>query len=168
VFPNAGIASKPLSKKPPIAFHFDRMRHGRLRSLIDAVNRLPSAPPLALPDRDATSAAATPLDAVEDGGGGASRPAPALDAALVQLVGRAGGPDATDAAAATAALQGVLGAGSLSPGEQETLVGELFPLVAAAPTPAARQQLLAALAASSPFVDGDRLDEALGGASSDG
>jgi uncharacterized protein (TIGR00730 family) len=53
-----------------IAFHFDRTRHGRLRALIDAVNRLPSAPPLALPDVAATAAAATPVDAGDDGEAG--------------------------------------------------------------------------------------------------
>jgi uncharacterized protein (TIGR00730 family) len=30
---------------PRIAFHFDRIHHGRLRALIDTINRLPSAPP---------------------------------------------------------------------------------------------------------------------------
>ncbi|MDQ1397212.1 MAG: hypothetical protein QOG64_2471 [Acidimicrobiaceae bacterium] len=32
---------------PRIVFRFDRVRHGRFRQLIDALNRLPSAPPLA-------------------------------------------------------------------------------------------------------------------------
>ena len=50
-----------------IAFHFDRMRHGRLHALIAAVNRLSSAPPLALPDLAATTAAGTPVDPAEDG-----------------------------------------------------------------------------------------------------
>jgi uncharacterized protein (TIGR00730 family) len=54
---------------PRIAFHFDRMRHGRLRALIDAVNRLASAPPLDLPDVAATTAAGTPVDAADDGNG---------------------------------------------------------------------------------------------------
>ncbi|MEA2685004.1 MAG: hypothetical protein QOE93_199, partial [Actinomycetota bacterium] len=46
---------------PRLVLHFDRARHGRLRTLIDAVNRLPSAPPLAAPDADAIVAAGTAL-----------------------------------------------------------------------------------------------------------
>ena len=45
---------------PRIALHFDRSSHGRLRSLIDALNRLPSAPPLAAPDPDSAAAAGSP------------------------------------------------------------------------------------------------------------
>ncbi len=45
---------------PRLVLRYDRARQGRLRSLIDALNRLPSAPPLALPDVDATVAAGTP------------------------------------------------------------------------------------------------------------
>jgi len=45
---------------PRIALHFDRASHGRLRALIDALNRLPSAPPLAAPDRDSAAAAGSP------------------------------------------------------------------------------------------------------------
>jgi hypothetical protein len=32
---------------PRVRFRFDKMHHGRLRQLIDALNRLPSAPPTA-------------------------------------------------------------------------------------------------------------------------
>ncbi len=46
---------------PRIALHFDRASHGRLRALIDALNRLPSAPPLVVPpDADAAAAAGSP------------------------------------------------------------------------------------------------------------
>jgi uncharacterized protein (TIGR00730 family) len=44
---------------PRLAFEFDRMSYGRLRALIDTVNNLLSAPPLALPDRDSFESAAT-------------------------------------------------------------------------------------------------------------
>ncbi len=47
---------------PRLVLHYDRARQGRLRSLVDALNRLPSAPPgLAPPDADAVVAAATTL-----------------------------------------------------------------------------------------------------------
>ncbi|HVF14729.1 MAG TPA: LOG family protein, partial [Acidimicrobiales bacterium] len=46
---------------PRLVLHFDRARHGRLRSLIDALNRLPSAPPLTSPDADAAVAAGATL-----------------------------------------------------------------------------------------------------------
>jgi len=45
---------------PRIALHFDRASHGRLRALIDALNTLPSAPPLAAPDTDSVQAAGSP------------------------------------------------------------------------------------------------------------
>jgi uncharacterized protein (TIGR00730 family) len=45
---------------PRIALHFDRSSHGRLRSLIDALNRLPSAPALAAPDPESATAAGSP------------------------------------------------------------------------------------------------------------
>jgi uncharacterized protein (TIGR00730 family) len=48
-----------------IALVFNRSGTGRLRGLIDAVNRLPSAPPLAAPDADATAAAGSPPDTGE-------------------------------------------------------------------------------------------------------
>ena len=47
---------------PRIALHFDRASHGRLRALIDALNRLDSAPPLAAPDPDSAAAAGSPPD----------------------------------------------------------------------------------------------------------
>jgi len=40
----AEVTSKDHLELPRIAFYFDRLSHGRLRSLIDALNRLPSAP----------------------------------------------------------------------------------------------------------------------------
>ena len=46
---------------PRIVLHFDRARHGRLRTLIDVLNRLPSAPPPAAPDVGAIVAAGTTL-----------------------------------------------------------------------------------------------------------
>jgi len=45
---------------PRIALHFDRSSHGRLRALIDALNGLASAPPLAAPDTDSAEAAGSP------------------------------------------------------------------------------------------------------------
>ncbi len=48
-----------------VALAFDRASHGRLRALIDALNLLPSAPPLAMPDAAATGAAASPPETGE-------------------------------------------------------------------------------------------------------
>jgi uncharacterized protein (TIGR00730 family) len=55
---------------PRIALHFDRASHGRLRALIDALNGLASAPPVAVPDADSTAAAGSPpeVDAGPDQG----------------------------------------------------------------------------------------------------
>ena len=64
----AEVADRDHLKLARIAFHFDRMRHGRLRALIGAVNGLSAAPPLALPDLGAIAAAGTPVDPVEEGG----------------------------------------------------------------------------------------------------
>jgi uncharacterized protein (TIGR00730 family) len=47
---------------PRIALHFDRASHGRLRALIDALNRLPSAPALAAPDTESATSAGSPLE----------------------------------------------------------------------------------------------------------
>jgi hypothetical protein len=52
---------------PRIALHFDRASHGRLRALIDALNSLPSAPPLAAPDPDSAEAAGSPPEIDENG-----------------------------------------------------------------------------------------------------
>ncbi len=51
---------------PRIALHFDRASHGRLRTLIDALNALPSAPPLAAPDPESVTAAGSPPEVDED------------------------------------------------------------------------------------------------------
>ena len=51
---------------PRIALHFDRASHGRLRTLIDALNSLPSAPPLAAPDPDSAKAAGSPPEVDAD------------------------------------------------------------------------------------------------------
>jgi uncharacterized protein (TIGR00730 family) len=56
----AEVADDDHLELPRLALHFDRMRHGRLRAMIDALNRLPSAPPLAAPDRASASAAGAP------------------------------------------------------------------------------------------------------------
>ena len=45
---------------PRLALHFDRTNHGRLRAFVDALNRLPSAPPLAAPDSASAMAAGSP------------------------------------------------------------------------------------------------------------
>jgi uncharacterized protein (TIGR00730 family) len=52
---------------PRLALRFDRMSHGRLRALIDAINALDSAPPVAGPeiDRDAFELAGSPMEDVE-------------------------------------------------------------------------------------------------------
>jgi len=50
---------------PRIALHFDRSSHGRLRALIDALNGLASAPPLAAPDPDSAEAAGSPPEVEE-------------------------------------------------------------------------------------------------------
>ncbi len=47
---------------PRIALHFDRASHGRLRALIDSLNQLESAPPLAAPDPDSAAAAGSPVE----------------------------------------------------------------------------------------------------------
>ena len=57
----AEVADDDHIELPRLVLHLDRARHGRLRTLIDALNRLPSAPPLATPDADATVAAGTAL-----------------------------------------------------------------------------------------------------------
>ncbi|MCA1692407.1 MAG: LOG family protein, partial [Actinobacteria bacterium] len=85
-----------------LAFRFDRMSHGRLRALIDALNRLSSAPPLTVPDIAATSAAGTPPDAGE-----VTMP-PALDPALAALLERAEAGDPAAVATATAHLRSLL------------------------------------------------------------
>jgi predicted Rossmann-fold nucleotide-binding protein len=56
----AEISGEDHLELPRIALHFDRASHGRLRALIDALNRLPSAPALAAPDPDSAAAAGTP------------------------------------------------------------------------------------------------------------
>jgi uncharacterized protein (TIGR00730 family) len=53
----AEVADNDRVELPRLVLHLDRARHGRLRTLIDFLNRLPSAPPLATPDVDATVAA---------------------------------------------------------------------------------------------------------------
>jgi uncharacterized protein (TIGR00730 family) len=67
------ISSKDHLELPRIALHFDRASHGRLRVLIDALNSLPSAPPLAAPDTDSAVAAGSPpeVDAGNDEDDGA-------------------------------------------------------------------------------------------------
>ncbi|MGH9190493.1 MAG: TIGR00730 family Rossman fold protein [Acidimicrobiales bacterium] len=57
------VSSRDQLELPRIALHFDRMSYGRLRSLIDALNSLPSAPPIQAPDPDAATAAAAPTEA---------------------------------------------------------------------------------------------------------
>ena len=61
----AEISGNEHLELPRIALHFDRASHGRLRALIDALNSLDSAPPLAAPDPDSAAAAGSPPE-VED------------------------------------------------------------------------------------------------------
>jgi hypothetical protein len=56
----AEISGNDHLELPRIAMHFDRASHGRLRALIDALNSLPSAPPVAAPDPDSAAAAGSP------------------------------------------------------------------------------------------------------------
>ena len=56
----AEVSGRDHLELPRIALHFDRASHGRLRALIDALNRLPSAPPLAAPDAESAAAAGSP------------------------------------------------------------------------------------------------------------
>ncbi|HEV3364354.1 MAG TPA: TIGR00730 family Rossman fold protein [Acidimicrobiia bacterium] len=58
----AEISGRDHVELPRIALHFDRASHGRLRVLIDALNALPSAPPLAAPDADSAAAAGSPTE----------------------------------------------------------------------------------------------------------
>ena len=62
----AEVSSGDHLELPRIALHFDRASHGRLRALIDALNALPSAPPVAAPDADSAAAAGSPPE-VDDG-----------------------------------------------------------------------------------------------------
>jgi uncharacterized protein (TIGR00730 family) len=64
----AEVADDDLVDLPRLVFHYDRARQGRLRTLIDALNGLPSAPPLAAPDAGATVAAGIPPGADADAG----------------------------------------------------------------------------------------------------
>ena len=57
------VSSGDFVDLPRLVLHFDRARYGRLRSLIDALNRLDSAPPPSFPDSGAASAAAVPTEA---------------------------------------------------------------------------------------------------------
>ena len=61
----AEVADRDHLELARIALIFDRSSHGRLRALIDALNRLASAPPLAMPDAGATGAAASPPETGE-------------------------------------------------------------------------------------------------------
>ena len=62
----AEISGNDHVELPRIALHFDRASHGRLRALIDALNNLSSAPPLAAPDADSATAAGSPPEVDED------------------------------------------------------------------------------------------------------
>ena len=62
----AEISGNDHVELPRIALHFDRASHGRLRALIDALNSLESAPPLAAPDPDSAAAAGSPPEVEED------------------------------------------------------------------------------------------------------
>lgn len=47
---------------PRLAFTFDRTNHGRLRQLVDAINRLESAAPATNPEPDSAASAGSPLE----------------------------------------------------------------------------------------------------------
>jgi uncharacterized protein (TIGR00730 family) len=141
----AEIADDDHVELPRLAFQFDRMSHGRLRSLIDALNRLPSAPPLAAPDASAASSAGSPPDT------GGARTTAAPDPVVNQLLARVrqGGEAALEAAAG---LHQVLEDGGLGEAEQHAVASELSDLIVGASTSRLRLALLSALAACSPFV----------------
>ncbi len=126
---------------PRLALHFDRMSHGRLRALIDAVNRLPSAPPLARPDPDSAEAAGSPPDA----GDGPGPVAP--DPALAELLRRAAEGDVT----AVDGLQEILSTGGLSGDQQRAAVAELCRL-ALATGGEVRAAIIETIGASAPFA----------------
>ena len=62
----AEVAGNDHVDLPRIALHFDRASHGRLRALIDALNSLPSAPPVAAPDPESAWAAGSPPEVDAD------------------------------------------------------------------------------------------------------
>ncbi|MFN2608558.1 MAG: TIGR00730 family Rossman fold protein [Acidimicrobiales bacterium] len=55
----AEVADDDHVELPRLVFRFNRMSYGRLRALVDALNALPSAPPLAPPSPASARAAAT-------------------------------------------------------------------------------------------------------------
>jgi uncharacterized protein (TIGR00730 family) len=84
------ISGRDHLELPRIALHFDRASHGRLRALIDALNRLPSAPDLAAPDPASAAAAGSPPE--EDDGAGDAAGDGAVDAAYGAAGMAPGGP----------------------------------------------------------------------------
>ncbi len=147
----AEVADDDHVKLARLVFSFDRMSHGRLRGLIDAVNRLPSAPPLARPDPASALAAGSPPDT-----GGAPAPV-APDPALAELLARV----ARDDRQAVRGLREILATGGLSTDQQDAVVSELCRLALTTSDPSVRAAILDAVGASSPFVCLDPLLELL-------
>jgi uncharacterized protein (TIGR00730 family) len=146
----AEVADDDHVELPRLAFRFDRMTHGRLRALIDALNQLPTAPPPSTPDRGATTAAGTPPETGTDGVGLDSVPP---DPAVAALLAEAGAPgDDGRALEAVAELAAVLAAPTLAEGAALRLAGEVAHLVLASRSPRRRASLFDALAAAPPLV----------------
>jgi uncharacterized protein (TIGR00730 family) len=136
---------------PRLAFRFDRMSHGRLRALIDAVNRLPTAPPPSTPDQGATAAAGTPPETGAGIGEGLESVPP--DPAVAALLADAGAPgDDGRALEAVAELAALLATPSLPEGAAHRLAAELSHLVLASRSPQRRIALFEALEAAPPVV----------------
>jgi uncharacterized protein (TIGR00730 family) len=142
----AEVADGDHVELPRLVFRFDRMNHGRLRALIDALNRLPSAPPLALPDRGATSAAGSPPETVGPGQPGAVP----QDPVVAELLARAGGADEQSAVEAAAELQAVMGDDRLNDAAVDALSSEVCRLVLETSSNPVRVALLKSLAGASP------------------
>ena len=138
----AEVADDDNVELPRLVFAFDRMSHGRLRALIDAVNRLASAPPLAQPDPSSAQAAASPPET-------GAAPAPVTpEPALAELLARV----ARDDRQAVAALREILAAGGLSDAQQDAVVSELCRLALTTRNADLRAAVLDAVGAGSPFV----------------
>jgi uncharacterized protein (TIGR00730 family) len=137
---------------PRLVLAFDRMRHGRLRAFIDALNRLPSAPPAAAPDLAAAEAAGTPPGAAGSEEPAEVTPEPVLADLLGQAAAAVAGGHEQAVLVAASALMSLLAGGAVDDAQQHGLAAELCHLSLTAPSGPARLALLDALAETSPFV----------------
>jgi uncharacterized protein (TIGR00730 family) len=151
----AEVAGNDHPELPRLALRFDRLSHGRLRAMIDRLNRLPSAPDLAVPDASSTEAAGT---APETSGAPA---AAGLGRTLDALVERAGGEDEADALDAAQALAEALCSPELGEARQDMLASSLCGLVLAVRSRPVRLALLEGLSRAAPVVAADTVLELL-------